>query len=49
MTEKEKIDLINRMISDVIEFTDYDKGALDALVNCISAVAAFESEDDEQE
>lgn len=41
MTDTQKIDLISQMISNVIEYTPYEKDAMDALITCISSVCAF--------
>lgn len=38
MTDKDKINLISEMISSVIECTDFDESAKEALVVCIEAV-----------
>ena len=48
MTDKEKLELIDLMMANVIEWTNYEKDSLDALLACISAVIEFENENDEQ-
>lgn len=49
MTDTQKIKLITQMISDVIEYTSFEKDAMDALITCVSVVCAFNEEaDDEQ-
>lgn len=48
MTDTDKVSIIGKMASDVMEFTDYDKGALDALVTCILTVTDYKTEQNEQ-
>ena len=38
MTDTQIIALISQMMADVIEFTDYDNSAKDALLCCIQSV-----------
>jgi len=48
MTDSDKISIISKMTSDVMEFTDYDKGALDALITCILVIADYKPDQNEQ-
>lgn len=47
MTDKVKLLLIHNMITDVMEFTDYGKDALDALATCVLTIIDFKTEEDE--
>lgn len=49
MTDKEKLELIDSMMSNVIEWTNFEKDAMDALLACISAVIAFGDQDCERD
>lgn len=49
MKDKDKLALIGKMLSDVMEFTKYDDGAKDALICCIDCVVAYETEDAQNE
>lgn len=45
MTDKEKLMLIDHMMGNVIEWTNHEKDAMDALLACISAVIEFENDE----
>lgn len=45
MTDYCKVRLIGKMVSDVIEFTDWSKDNIDALVACIQTVVEYDGGD----